>query len=136
MLTCAAGNNGNSVTFYPAAYTNCIAVAATDSRDQRASWSDYGKAWVDIAAPGVNIFSTMIASGNGYFDPSGYGLLSGTSMASPHVAGVAGLLASKGLTRDQIRSRIESTADRIDGTGTLWAKGRLNACRAVGGTGC
>jgi thermitase len=136
VLTCAAGNNGGTTAVYPAAYANCIAVAATDSRDQRASWSNYGRAWVDVAAPGVSIISTMIPSGNGFFNSSGYGQLSGTSMASPHVAGVAGLLSSRGLTRDQIRSRIESTSDRIDGTGTLWSKGRLNACRAVGGTGC
>jgi thermitase len=136
VLACAAGNNGTSSAFYPAAYTNCIAVAATDNRDQKASWSNYSRSWVDVAAPGVNILSTMIPSGNAYFDGSGYGQLSGTSMASPHVAGLAGLLAAKGLNASQIRTQIESTADRITGTGTYWAKGRINACRAVGGRGC
>jgi non-ribosomal peptide synthetase component E (peptide arylation enzyme) len=59
-----------------------------------------------------------------------YGLLDAAT------ARLAGLLAAKGLTRDQIRTQIESQADRIAGTGTLWTKGRINACRAVGGTGC
>jgi thermitase len=90
---------------------------------------------VDVAAPGVSILSTMISSGV-YSNSSGYGLLSGTSMAAPHVAGLAGLLASKGLSRDQIRRQIESSADRIHGTGTYWSQGRINACRAVGGNGC
>jgi thermitase len=57
-------------------------------------------------------------------------------MATPHVAGLAGLLASKGLARDQIRQQIESTADHIAGTGNYWSKGRINACRAAGGVGC
>jgi thermitase len=135
VLSCAAGNNGTTTLMYPAAYTNCIAVAATDDRDQLPSWSSYGNTWVDVAAPGVSILSTMIPSGV-YSDPSGYGLLSGTSMAAPHVAGLAGLLASKGLNRDQIRRQIESTADHISGTGTYWSKGRVNACRAVGAGGC
>jgi thermitase len=135
VLSCAAGNNGNSTPMYPAAYTNCIAVAATDDRDQMPSWSSYGSSWVDVAAPGVSILSTMIPTGV-YSNPGGYGLLSGTSMASPHVAGLAGLLASKGLSRDQIRRQIESTADHISGTGTYWSSGRINACRAVGGKGC
>src|SRR6185437_6164930 len=50
VLSCAAGNNGNSTLMYPAAYTNCIAVAATDDRDQKPSWSSYGSRWVDVAA--------------------------------------------------------------------------------------
>jgi thermitase len=135
VLSCAAGNNGNSALMYPAAYRNCISVAATDDRDQKPSWSSYGSSWVDVAAPGVSILSTMIPTGV-YSNPSGYGLLSGTSMASPQVAGLAGLLASKGLSRDQIRQQIESTADHIDRTGTYWSQGRINACRAVGGRGC
>jgi thermitase len=52
------------------------------------------------------------------------------------VAGLAGLLVAQGRTRDQVRNRIESNADRIAGTGTQWSKGRINACRAVGSTGC
>lgn len=137
VLTCAAGNNGNNVKFYPAAYTNCIAVGATDSQDLRASFSNYGAGWVDVAAPGVNIWSTLPTSATAYSDPNGYNMLSGTSMAAPHVAGLAGLLWSKGgafTTPTAVRSRIESTTDRVGLS--YWSKGRINACRAVGGSGC
>jgi len=59
VLACAAGNNGTKAKSYPAAYTNCIAVAATDQNDAKASFSQYGSSWVDVAAPGVAILSTM-----------------------------------------------------------------------------
>ena len=99
-MACAAGNAGTTQAMYPAFYSNCIAVAATTNQDQRASFSTYGN-WVDVAAPGANIYSTLIGGQ--------YGLMSGTSMASPHVAGLAGLLRSRGIvtTRDAIRTRIE-----------------------------
>ncbi|MEK7212139.1 MAG: S8 family serine peptidase, partial [Patescibacteria group bacterium] len=58
VLVAAAGNSGNSAPSYPAYYTNVIAVAATDQNDKKASWSSYGK-WVDVAAPGVGIYSTL-----------------------------------------------------------------------------
>jgi len=144
VMSCAAGNNGNSQVTYPAFYSNCIAVAATTNRDQRASYSTFGP-WVDVAAPGSNIYSTLIGNN--------YGQMSGTSMASPHVAGLAGLLWSRGIavvygppkpdgsvqidapkTAPSVRSRIESTADVISGTGRQWANGRINACRAVKNT--
>jgi subtilisin family serine protease len=124
-LACAAGNDGTSSTSdnYPAAYPNCFAVAATDSSDRKASWSTYGS-WVEAAAPGVSIYST--------YRGSGYATVSGTSMSTPHVSGLAGLLASQGLTNVAIRDRICSTADRIGGTGSSWTCGRINAARAVG----
>lgn len=124
-LTCAAGNSSTNQRAYPAAFANCFAVAATTSSDQRASFSNYGP-WVDIAAPGAAIYST--------YRGSRYGNLSGTSMAAPHVAGLAGLLAAQGLTNTQIGDRLCSTADRIEGTGTFWSCGRINALRAVGGS--
>jgi len=137
VIACAAGNAGTSTRYYPAAYSNCIAVAATDASDVRPSWSNYGSAWVDVAAPGVGIVSTLNPSAGTFSDPSGYGQLSGTSMASPHVAGVAGLVWSTGVaTNTQVRQRIESTADAIAGTGSAWSHGRINACRAVNGVGC
>jgi thermitase len=82
-------------TDYPGAYTNCIAVGATDENDQKASFSNSGKKWVDIGAPGVHILSTMpnspvtLTTSEGYYE--NYDSLNGTSMATPHVAGVAGL---------------------------------------------
>lgn len=126
-LACAAGNSNTSSTgsAYPAAYPNCFAVASTTSTDARSSFSNYGN-WVEVAAPGSSIYSTWINSG--------YNTISGTSMATPHVAGLAGLLASQGLTNAQIRDRICSTSDAISGTGSLWTCGRINAYRAVTGS--
>ncbi|MDB4895623.1 MAG: peptidase and in kexin sedolisin, partial [Firmicutes bacterium] len=126
-LACAAGNDGTSSTAnaYPGAYTNCFAVASTNSSDAKSSFSNYGT-WVEAAAPGEGIYSTWMNSG--------YNTISGTSMATPHVAGLAGLLASQGLTNAQIRDRICSTADHISGTGSNWTCGRINAYAAVNNT--
>lgn len=131
VIVAAAGNSGNSSPTYPAYYPNVIAVAATDQNDNKASWSSYGK-WVDVAAPGVNILSTMPNHTNA-IGILNYGYLNGTSMATPHVAGLAGLLwaTSYGTSNTSVRSRIESTADSISGTGTYWVNGRINAYNAV-----
>lgn len=136
VLACAAGNSGTTQKLYPAAYTDCIAVAASDENDQKASFSNYGK-WVDVAAPGVHILSTMpdspvyLTAQYGYFQ--GFDSLSGTSMATPHVAGVAGLIWAHGVcsTNTCVRSRIETTADPVPGTGTFWVWGRINTVRAL-----
>lgn len=127
-LACAAGNSNTSNTSsaYPGAYANCFAVASTTNTDARSSFSNYGS-WVEAAAPGSNIYSTWLNSG--------YNTISGTSMATPHVAGLAGLLASQGLTNAQIKQRICDTSDRISGTGSLWMCGRINAFRAVSNGG-
>jgi len=121
-LACAAGNNGNTAAAYPAYYSNCFAVAATTSSDAKASFSTYGT-WVEVAAPGDGIYSTWKGSSSN--------TISGTSMASPHVAGLAGLLASQGLTNAQIRDRICATAEDISGTGSSWTCGRINLLNAV-----
>jgi len=123
-LACAAGNSNTSSTTsaYPAAYTNCFAVASTTSTDARSSFSNYGT-WVEVAAPGSSIYSTWINSG--------YNTINGTSMATPHVAGLAGLLSSQGLTNSQIKSKICSSSDQISGTGTRWTCGRINIYKAV-----
>ena len=129
VVVAAAGNYGSSSPFYPAYYANCMAVAATDANDSKASWSNYGS-WVDVAAPGVNIYSTLRGSS--------YGYKSGTSMASPFVAGLAALVfttegdaSSNGLLNDDVRARIESTCDDIGLSGI--GAGRINAARAVQG---
>jgi thermitase len=124
-LACAAGNDSTSAPDYPGYYTNCFAVASTDSADAKSSFSNYGN-WVEIAAPGSSIYSTWTGSS--------YNTINGTSMATPHVAGLAGLLASQGLTNAQIRDRIMNTADKISGTGTYWIGGRINAYNAVTNT--
>lgn len=137
VLACAAGNSGVSSKSYPAAYTNCIAVAATDQNDAKASFSNYGSNWVDVAAPGVAILSTMpnsqvyLNTQYGYYQ--NYDSLNGTSMATPHVAGLAGLIWATGncTTATCVRNRIESNTDAISGTGTYWSKGRINAFKAI-----
>lgn len=133
VVVAAAGNNGNTARSYPGYYSNAIAVAATDAGDAKASFSTYGS-WVDVAAPGVNVYSTMPNHSN-QIGPQNYGTLSGTSMATPHTAGLAALIWATGIcsTNACVRSQIESTADKISGTGSYWTYGRINAYKAVGG---
>ena len=132
VLVAAAGNSGSSSPTYPAYYSNVIAVAATDSNDKKPSWSSFGR-WVDVAAPGVDIYSTFPNHEN-TLGGSGYGYASGTSMATPHVAGVAALVwatSSFGQNNLTVRQQIEKTADKIAGTGKYWTYGRVNALKAV-----
>lgn len=131
VIVAAAGNSGSASPVYPAYYSNCIAVAATDQNDVKASFSSYGS-WVDVAAPGVNIFSTLPNHSN-KIGGLNYGSLSGTSMATPHVAGLAGLVwaTSYGTSNTNVRNRIENNCDAIAGTGSYWQYGRINAFRAV-----
>ena len=139
VIVAAAGNAGTQAKIYPGAYPNVIAVAATDNTDAKASFSTYGN-WVDVAAPGVNVYSTFpnhtFVLGTQNNRSMGYDIASGTSMASPIVAGVAALAWSShtGATNTSVRANVESTADPILGTGSYWARGRVNACRAVGGS--
>jgi thermitase len=139
LLVAAAGNDGTSRKLYPAAYPNCMAVAATDDDDQRVDepgwWaSNYGE-WVDVAAPGLFIYSTFPTHDYFLGKALHYDYGSGTSMATPHVSGLAGLLFGQDPLRTNayVRSLIEGTADPIPGTGTYWVHGRINACNAVGG---
>lgn len=122
VVVAAAGNSGLSLPSYPAYYSQAIAVASTTSNDTISYFSNYGS-WVDVAAPGSDIYSTYINSS--------YQTLSGTSMATPHVAGLAALIASQGKNNSQIRAAIENTADQISGTGYYFQHGRINAYRAV-----
>lgn len=126
---CAAGNGGSwgQPVGYPARYDKyCFGVAATDHNDNRAYFSTYG-AQVDIAAPGHNIYSTLMSGG--------YGNKSGTSMATPHVAGLAALVRSHygDLSVDEVTSCIERTADDVNGGGwdIFLGAGRINAWRAL-----
>ena len=137
VLVAAAGNGGNQTKIYPGAYTHVIAVGATDNNDDKASFSTYGASWVDIAAPGVNVFSTfpnhpfLLASQN--HRALGYDVGNGSSMSSAIVAATAALAWSShpGATNTSIREAVETTADKVSGTGTDWAYGRVNADKAV-----
>lgn len=137
VIVAAAGNNGTQAQFYPGAYTNVIAVAATDNNDVKASFSTYGK-WVDVAAPGVSVFSTFpnhpFVLGSQNNRSQGYDIGSGTSMASPIVAAVAALVwdTPAGISNASVREKVQSSAEKINGTGTQWKHGRVNACDAVG----
>lgn len=134
LFIAAAGNSSNNNDVnpsYPASYNldNIISVAATDSNDQLASFSNYGATSVDLAAPGVAIYSTIPGGG--------YASYNGTSMATPHVTGVASLIWAQNptLTAQEVKERILATADPISAlqVKTLTG-GRLNAYNALTNT--
>lgn len=137
VVVAAAGNCGCQQKIYPAAYKNAIAVAATNNKDQKASFSSYGARWVDIAAPGQDIFSTFpnhpFVIEEKYGRSQNYDFASGTSMATPMTSAAAALIwsTSYGTSASNVRNRLESTADDIAGTGTYWSAGRVNAGTAV-----
>ncbi|HEU5181951.1 MAG TPA: choice-of-anchor D domain-containing protein [Candidatus Polarisedimenticolia bacterium] len=132
LFVAAAGNDGVNTDIhpqYPASYASegIITVAATDSEDRLAAFSNYGPSTVHLAAPGVDILSTL---------PGGkYGLASGTSMATPHVAGVAALVRAvdPDLGLADLKARLLSSVDPIAALATKVSKGgRLNARRPLG----
>ena len=131
LFICAAGNNGRNIdsnAYYPACYTNgnIISVASTNSSDVLAGSSNYGATSVDLSAPGVSILSTL--------PDNSYGYMSGTSMAAPHVTGVAALILSvnPNLSAATVKDLILSNVDTVSGlSGKCVTGGRLNAYKAV-----
>jgi hypothetical protein len=131
LFVVAAGNNGKDVEatpFYPCAYTaaNILCVAATDANDALASFSNTGAVSVDLAAPGTQILSTVPGGG--------HALYSGTSMATPHVAGAAALVLSRHpeWTAQQVKDALIGSVDPLPSlTGKTVTGGRLNVARAV-----
>ncbi|MDP3789854.1 MAG: S8 family serine peptidase, partial [Candidatus Omnitrophota bacterium] len=128
VVVAAAGNsNADAAGYTPAGYANVITVAATDRNDVKASFSNYGSI-VDVSAPGVSVLSS---SGGTYKS------WSGTSMACPHVSGLAALILSQDptLTNAEVAQRIKDTADNIYGQNPSWqgklGTGRINAYKAI-----
>jgi subtilisin family serine protease len=132
LFIAASGNNGadmDASAHYPAGYDSpsIVSVAATDSKDAMAGFSNYGLTTVDLGAPGVEVYSC--APGNAYQN------LSGTSMATPHVSGAAALLWSYNyqLTGAQIKSTLMASADPVPAlSGKCVSGGRLNVNNALG----
>ena len=127
VIVAAAGNDAGSTPVYPAYYSVAISVAATGPDDELAPLSNHGD-WVDMAAPGLNIYSTT--PGNGY------GYESGTSFAAAYVSGLAALAFgavtdedSDGRLNDEVRTAIENSCDRIAASGV--GHGRVDAARLL-----
>ena len=148
-VVAAAGNCGAGVSAtcptlnapqYPGAYPETFAVAATDSTDQHATFSNVNS-YVAIAAPGARIYSTTptypTTLSRSTPGTTSYALFSGTSQASPFVAGVAALLLSKDptLTVAQLADRLRSGADDLGAPGPdpVFGAGRVNALRSLSG---
>jgi serine protease len=128
IVVAAAGNSGRSVG-YPAAYPGVIAVSATDAKDKIAWFSSRGPE-LAIAAPGVGVTQQTVCN-NGRDKCEIFGTFSGTSMASPHVAGVAAMLVGLGVTdADAVRSELQKTAEPKDDP-KLYGAGILNGGAAV-----
>ncbi len=133
LFVAAAGNESNdndANASYPASYAldNVISVAATDNRDQIGSFSNFGRTKVHVAAPGVKILSTV--------RNNDYAVYSGTSMATPHVSGIAALMlsANPSLTDIQIKNTLIQTSDKIRGLAKkVVARGRVNVYNALHG---
>lgn len=123
----AAGNSGSNSEYFPGAYESVMAVAGTDHNDEKYPDSNFGP-WVELAAPAVAVWSTIPNNEYEYY--------SGTSMACPHVSGVAALLVShymtEGITPEQVWTRLVNTTDPLTFDGAEgWGSGRLNAYKAL-----
>ena len=140
LVVAAAGNMGWETLHFPAACDNALAIGATDQNDERAiyypnSSSNYGT-WIDVMAPGIDIWTTSFDLTN---ESDDYDLYAGTSSATPVVSGIAAMIKSMnpGFTPEEIKQRIISTTDPIqqnepggDHEGKL-GSGRVNAFKAV-----
>lgn len=124
LVVFAAGNDAANDDRYPGFYDPTFAVGGTDHNDDQYIFSNRGD-WVDVAAPAVSVLST--------FPNDAYGLLTGTSMACPHVSGLAALVVSRNInniTPTQVRFLIETTTDPLPGLEFL-GSGRINAFSAL-----
>ena len=127
VVVAAAGNDGTLGTDSPASCNHVVSVAASTTSDALAYFSNYGPT-ITVAAPGDSILSTT--------NDGSYGYKSGTSMATPHVAGLLALIWATGwgTGAQAVVDRLTQTADAVSGTGSTTKYGRINASRAVGGS--
>lgn len=140
-IVAAAGNDGRLTISYPGGNNHVLAVGASDANDAMASFSNWG---IDVgfAAPGVNILSTMptydvtLTTSSGYY--KNYDALSGTSMATPYVGGLAAMLLAQNPAQSNVwvLQQIQKTADNVNGTANggweiHYGYGRINAANAV-----
>jgi type VII secretion-associated serine protease mycosin len=138
VVVAAMGNEGANAQEYPAGYPGVIAVGATDSSDEIASFSNFGS-WISVAAPGEDILSTLptrdvyVTATEG--KDNSYDVMDGTSMAAPFVAGLAALIRSQYPTMPAaaVKARIERSADDLGDPGfdEQFGHGRINAARAI-----
>ena len=130
LVVAASGNTAGGTIGSPAAAPEAMAVGATDNRDLIASFTTTGPE-MSVTAPGVDVYSTW----DTLFNPNTYSYLSGTSMACPHVSGLAALVlsANPALSNVEVRQIIESTADDkgTPGWDEIYGYGRINAHAAV-----
>lgn len=130
LVVCAAGNSDKNQPYYPAAYENALAVSSINYLDNKSSFTNHGY-WVDIAATGEGIYAT--------WKDGGYNSNTGTSMASPVVAGAAGLVLAKfpQLSALQVKERLIATSFNIDGINAGYeyklGAGRIDVNAAISG---
>lgn len=137
VVICSAGNDDTNHISYPCCYEPCLAVAATSDQDAKSFFSNYGP-WVDLSAPGGNSITDDPRNILSTIPGPGYGWGMGTSMACPHVSGVAALVIShaKGmLVPDDVKEILVNSTDNIEaltpGYLGMLGSGRLNASRAL-----
>ena len=131
LLIAASGNGAGNQVAYPALFPHCMGVGATTNTDEIASFSNYGPA-VDVSAPGQDVMSLVGTNSWAYY--------SGTSMATPHVSGLASLVWSyrPDLTADEVEQVLRDTADDLGAPGydVYFGRGRVNARAALEAVGC
>ena len=126
LIVAAAGNDYGQPVSYPAAYSECLAVSALDPDGSLASYSNYGSQ-IELCAPGTNVLSTTTETRGSYEQ------LSGTSMATPVVSGVAGLALARwtSLTNAELRNHLKNTAVDMGLSSSKQGSGRVDAANAV-----
>ncbi|MCB9137024.1 MAG: S8 family serine peptidase [Caldilineaceae bacterium] len=125
VIVAAAGNDNADAPQYPAAYPGVVAVTAVDENGVKADFANYGRGWIDLAAPGVGIVSTIVGP-----EGSGYATWSGTSMAAPFASAAAALVA-EGTEPHDVANRLLAGAGDLDSINPAYA-GQLGGMLDIG----